>query len=146
VVDAAGRTLLVRFADDEGGATWWSPPGGGLDPGEDHLAAARRELREELDRDGLRTGPWIGRRSHTFWFGRRWMTQRERWLLCRAEPFEVDAGHVASLSAEGIREVRWWSAGEIRSSGIVTTPRDLAGLLDAIAVGRLPAPGADLGV
>lgn len=42
--------------------------------------------------------------------------------------------------------MRWWSAREIRSSGIVTTPRDLAGLLDAIARGRLPDPGADLGV
>jgi predicted amidohydrolase len=146
VVDAAGRTLLVRFADDEVGTTWWSPPGGGLDPGEDHLAAAHRELREELDQDGLRIGPWIGRRSHTFWWGRRWMTQRERWLVCRAEPFEVDPGHVASLSAEGIGEVRWWSAREIRSSGIVTTPRGLAGLLEAIARGRLPDPGADLGV
>jgi predicted amidohydrolase len=145
VVDPGGRTLLVRFADEQSGATWWTPPGGGLEPGEDHLAAAHRELREELGRDGLGIGPWIGRRRRTFWFG-RWITQRERWLLCRAEPFEVDAGHVASLSAEGIREVRWWSAGEIRSAGIVTTPRDLAGLLDGIAGGRLPDAGADLGV
>jgi predicted amidohydrolase len=145
VVDDAGRALLVRFADDETGATWWTPPGGGLDPGEDHLTAANRELREELDRDGFAIGPWIGRRSHTFWW-RRWMTQRERWVLCRTRPFEVDAAHVASLSAEHIRELRWWSAGELRSSGVATTPRDLAGLLDGIAGGRLPDADADLGV
>jgi predicted amidohydrolase len=145
VVDDAGRALLVRFADDETGATWWTPPGGGLHQGEDHLAAARRELREELDHDGFRVGPWIGRRSHTFWWG-RWMTQRERWLLCRAEPFEVAAAHVASLSAEHIRELRWWSAGELRSAAAVTTPRDLAGLLDRIADGRLPDADTDLGV
>jgi predicted amidohydrolase/ADP-ribose pyrophosphatase YjhB (NUDIX family) len=145
VVDGAGRALLVRFADDETGASWWTPPGGGLQPGEDHLAAARRELREELDRDGVRIGPWIGRRTHTF-FWRGWMTQRERWLLCRTEPFEVAAAHVASLSAEHIREVRWWSAAALRSSGVVTTPRDLARLLDRIAGGRLPDPETDLGV
>jgi predicted amidohydrolase/8-oxo-dGTP pyrophosphatase MutT (NUDIX family) len=145
VVDDAGRALLVRFGDDETGASWWCPPGGGLDPGEDHLAAVRRELREELDHDNLRIGPWIGRRSHTFWWG-RWMTQRERWVLCRTEPFEVDAGHAASLSAENIREVRWWSAREIRSSGIETTPRDLAQLLDVVAGGRLPDADDDLGV
>jgi 8-oxo-dGTP pyrophosphatase MutT (NUDIX family) len=145
VVDDAGRALLVRFADDETGATWWTPPGGGLDPGEDHLAAANRELREELDRDGFAIGPWIGRRTHTFWW-RRWMTQRERWVLCRTGPFEVDAAHVASLSAEHIRELRWWSAGELRSSGVATTPRDLAGLLDRIAGGRLPDAGTELGV
>jgi predicted amidohydrolase/8-oxo-dGTP pyrophosphatase MutT (NUDIX family) len=145
VVDGAGRALLVRFADPDTGATWWTPPGGGLHRGEDHLAAARRELREELDRGGLPIGPWIGRRTHTFWW-RGWMTQRERWVLCRAEPFEVAAAHVASLSAEGIREVRWWSAAALRSSGVVTTPRDLAGLLDRIAGGRLPDADAVLGV
>jgi predicted amidohydrolase len=145
VVDDAGRALLVRFANDEAGTTWWAPPGGGLDPGEDHLAAAHRELREELDHDGFRIGPWIGRRSHTFWWG-RWMTQRERWVLCRTGPFEVDATHVASLAVENIHELRWWSAGEIRSSGVVTTPRDLAGLLDRIAGGRLPHAGTELGV
>jgi predicted amidohydrolase/8-oxo-dGTP pyrophosphatase MutT (NUDIX family) len=145
VVDGAGRALLVRFADDDTGATWWAPPGGGLHRGEDHLAAARRELREELDRDRFRIGPWIGGRTHTFWW-RGWMTQRERWVLCRTEPFEVAAAHVASLAAEHIREVRWWSAAALRSSGVVTTPRDLAGLLDGIAGGRLPDAGAELGV
>jgi predicted amidohydrolase/ADP-ribose pyrophosphatase YjhB (NUDIX family) len=145
VVDRAGRALLVRYADGRGGAGWWGPPGGGLDPGEDHLAAVRRELREELDRDDLRVGPWIGRRRHTFWL-RGWMTQRERWVLCRAEPFEVDAGHVATLSAESIRELRWWSGAELRAAAVVTTPRDLAGLLDRVAAGDLPDPDDDLGV
>jgi predicted amidohydrolase len=145
VVDQAGRALLVRYAGEQTGVTWWGAPGGGLDRGEDHLAAARRELREELDRDDLRIGPWIGKRSHTFWWG-GWMTQRERWLLCRTEPFQVDPDHVASLAAENIRELRWWSARELRSAGVVTTPRDLARLLEGIAAGRLPAADTDLGV
>ena len=34
------------------------------------------------------------------------MTQRERWVLCRAEPFEVDPAHVATLAAEAIQERR----------------------------------------
>jgi predicted amidohydrolase len=145
VLDHAGRALLVRYADDRVGGTWWGPPGGGLDPGEDHLAAARRELREELARDDLRVGPFVGRRCHTFWLG-RWMTQRERWVLCRAEPFEVDPAHVTTLAAEAIQELRWWSADELRVSGVVATPRDLPGLLDRIARGRLPGPDQDLGI
>jgi hypothetical protein len=112
---------------------------------EDHPAAVRRELREELDRDDLEVGPWIGRRCHTFWLG-RWMTQRERWVLCRAEPFEVDPAHVATLAAEAIQELRWWSADELRAEAPIVTPRDLPDLLDRIARGALPGPDDDLGV
>jgi len=145
LVDQAGRALLVRYADDRAAGDWWGVPGGGLDPGEDHLAAVRRELREELARDDLAVGPWIGRRCHTFWLG-RWMTQRERWVLCRAEPFEVDPAHVRTLAAEAIRELRWWSADELRAHAPVVTPRDLPALLDGIARGDLPGPDDDLGV
>jgi predicted amidohydrolase/8-oxo-dGTP pyrophosphatase MutT (NUDIX family) len=145
LIDQAGRALLVRYADHRVPGDWWGVPGGGLDADEDHLAAIRRELREELARDDLQVGPWIGRRCHTFWLG-RWMTQRERWVLCRAEPFEVDPGHVASLSAEAIQELRWWSADELRAEAPSATPRDLPGLLDRIARGDLPGPDDDLGV
>jgi 8-oxo-dGTP pyrophosphatase MutT (NUDIX family) len=145
VVDHAGRALLVRYADHRVRGSWWGAPGGGLDPGEDHLTAVRRELREELARDDLQVGPWIGRRCHTFWLG-RWMTQRERWVLCRAEPFEVDLDHVATLAGEAIQELRWWSADELRSAAVVATPRDLPGLLDRIARGDLPDADQDLGI
>jgi hypothetical protein len=74
------------------------------------------------------------------------MTQRERWVLCRSGPFPIDARLVASLRSENIREMRWWSADELRSSGASTAPRGLAGLLDALSDGRLPDPDTDLGV
>jgi hypothetical protein len=74
------------------------------------------------------------------------MTQRERWVLCRAEPFEVDPAHVSSLAAETIAELRWWSADELRASAAVATPRDLPGLLDRVARRDLPGPDEDLGV
>ena len=73
------------------------------------------------------------------------MTQRERWVLCRAEPFQVDPGPVASLAGEAIRELRWWAADELRSAAVVATPRDLPRLLDRIARGELPGPDEDLG-
>lgn len=145
VVDDRWRALLVRWADGDGGRNWWAPPGGGLAPGEDHRAALERELREELGRGDLTVGPWIGRRAHTFWFD-GWMTQRERWALCRTAPFDPDPSHVASLAAEGIRDMRWWSAPEMRVAGVISTPRSLPRLLDDLAAGHLPEADADLGV
>jgi NUDIX domain len=113
---------------------------------EDHPAAVRRELTEELGQlDALPIGPWIGRRCQTFWLG-RWMTRRERWVLCRAEPFQVDPAHVTTLAAEAIQELRWWSSDELRARRPVVTPRDLPDLLDRIAAGDLPHPDQDLGI
>jgi ADP-ribose pyrophosphatase YjhB (NUDIX family) len=145
VVDEHGRALLLRYEQQGGGRTWWATPGGGVESGEDHAAAIRRELGEELQRDDLVLGPWIGRREVTFRWHGRWLTQREHWLLCRAPGFEVDPAHVATLVAEDVHGMRWWSADELRAAGVATAPRRLPDLLDDLAAGVVPAPDDDLG-
>ena len=114
VVDTGDRALLIRYADSRVKSSWWFPPGGGLEPREDHDAAIRRELREELGRDDLTIGPWIGRRRHTFWLG-RWMTQRERWVLCRAEHVR----HRFGSSCRRLPSRAFWrcAGGQLTSSG-----------------------------
>ena len=52
VLDEDDRILLCRFvfphpAVPAEAAGVWAAPGGGIEPGEDHLTALRRELREE---------------------------------------------------------------------------------------------------
>lgn len=46
-LDADGRLLLMKWKDPVDGHETWEPPGGGVEPGESLLAAAKRELREE---------------------------------------------------------------------------------------------------
>lgn len=145
VIDGAGRTLLGQYGNDDTGRTWWMPPGGGMEPGEDDLATARRELHEELGRDDLVVGQPIGHRGGTFHMNGWWLTQYERWYLCRTDHFEVDADVVASVRAEGIRAMRWWSADEMRAEGIDTAPRQLHELLNRIAAGDIPDADTPLG-
>jgi 8-oxo-dGTP pyrophosphatase MutT (NUDIX family) len=145
IIDDTGRALLVRFQDDFNGLNWWCPPGGGLEPGEDHLDAAKRELAEETGRDDVLLGAFIGGRTHTFCFNGVWMTQRERWIACRAHAFTVPPDRVALLRAENIREIRWWDPSDLVASGVVTAPRQLASLIEETASGIEPDPGRDLG-
>lgn len=49
VIRRDGRYLLCQRAPGKRHGGLWEFPGGKLEAGEDHLAAARRELREELD-------------------------------------------------------------------------------------------------
>ncbi|MEU0570623.1 NUDIX domain-containing protein [Nonomuraea sp. NPDC005983] len=50
--DADGRVLLLHWHDRVSGLDLWEPPGGGLEPGETALEAARRELTEETGLPG----------------------------------------------------------------------------------------------
>jgi 8-oxo-dGTP pyrophosphatase MutT (NUDIX family) len=143
VLDPADRLLLVR-ADDELGS-WWTTPGGGVEPGETDAEALTRELAEEL---GLRTfelGSLIWTREHWLVHPRSWGGQQERHYLVRTTPFEpVPDFSAAELVDEGVHEARWFSVAELE--GLVTAPQRLAELVrDLLEHGPPPEP-LDAGV
>jgi 8-oxo-dGTP pyrophosphatase MutT (NUDIX family) len=71
-LDANDRVLLLQWRDPFDGAVIWSLPGGGVEPGEAPIAAARRELVEEtgLDPSSIVEGSIMVPRNST-WDGRR---------------------------------------------------------------------------
>jgi len=135
VLDPSGRTLLVAHLPRDG-RTVWTAPGGGLDPGESHVDAARRELREEI---GItpELGPWIWSRSATFQFRGVWLQQHERWFLARVDDAsQIDPATVPlpDLATAG---VKWWTIDALRTldpagEQEAVAPRSLADYLEVL--------------
>lgn len=85
-LDAACRVLLLRWHDPVDGAWLWEPPGGGIEPGETPLAAARRELVEET---GLDPGAVLDRsvpvERDVRWKGKRYVGPEDFFVAYFAE-------------------------------------------------------------
>jgi TDG/mug DNA glycosylase family protein len=138
VLDPAGRVLMVRFEDRFG--TWWSTPGGGVEPGESDAHALARELAEEVGLTEYELGPVIWTRMHWLVDMADWGGQTERHYLIRTDPFDpAPQFSAAELVAEGVHDVRWFNLDELET--VVTGPRRLAALVrDLLRDGPPPEP------
>jgi len=144
LIDSDDRVLLQQV-EGLGEGSVWITPGGGLEPGESHEAAALREIREEVGHHTAKLGPWIWTREHDFMFRGVRYHQRERFFLVRCEPFKVDESGLDQLELEIVKGHRWWTIDEIRSSDAVFAPRALAELLEPLIRGDVPPSPVDVG-
>jgi ADP-ribose pyrophosphatase YjhB (NUDIX family) len=146
VLDDDERVLLVRFQfPDE--TPVWATVGGGVEPGETHEDALRRELAEEAGLDDVELGSPVWTRTHVFALGQRWDGQSELYFLVRTPPFEPRPQHSwQQLNAEFVTAIRWWTIGEIEQSEELFAPRRLAELLRTLLRDGPPAEPIDVGV
>ena len=123
VRDLDGRVLLVQYRRPVGVETWWGTPGGGIDPGEDHETALRRELVEEIGLHEFELGPRLYDHVGEFPWARVLYRQRNTTYLVRVDAHEPRP--TIDLAAEGVVDVRWWTPGELARSDARFAPPDL---------------------
>jgi 8-oxo-dGTP diphosphatase len=115
VIDDARRLLLVRFEFPD--REVWAAPGGGIEPGESHEAAVRRELREEVGVHDADIGPPVWTRLHRFTTMAGFSGQRETFYLVPLHGTPgTPAFSAAELRAEGLAGSRWWTLSELKEA------------------------------
>jgi 8-oxo-dGTP diphosphatase len=125
--DESGAVLLIRFVvmRPDGEFVFWALPGGEIEDGETEVEAAGRELKEELGISVKVEGP-VYRDTNQFWH-RGEMQDNADFLFrafCRRE--EPRLIGVTADEREIMKEIRWWSEGEVEESEEKIFPENLA--------------------
>ena len=134
VLNRTGDLLLFRFVHKTGaleGKDYWATPGGGLEAGETFAEAAVRELEEETGIFVADVGDPIAQREFVLRLvdGEEVMAD-ERFFVVTVEDHQaVLRDRWTAEEVEVIKDHKWWSALELKSTDEVVWPDDLPEML-----------------
>ena len=134
VIVTDGSSVLLLSDTDPGapGTRWWVTPGGGIDPGEQPVHAAVRELAEETGRvvDPLDLGGPLLRRLVIHGYSDQVLAQSELFYVLQVPaPFELDTSGFTEEEKLTIAAWDWHSIDQLDALTEPVWPGDLAELV-----------------
>jgi 8-oxo-dGTP diphosphatase len=132
LLNSAQQVLLIRFVTERDNQpfVFWATPGGGVEAGETDLAAARRELREELHLELPLSGP-VHEVTSTFEYEGKPLTSTDMFFLGRHESQGVELHFATEVERVAMKELRWWRIEELERLSEAVFPPDLAKVLQS---------------
>ena len=137
------QRILLFSAGEADGERWWFTPGGGVHRGETVRAAAVRELFEETGFACTEAalGPVVATSMGL------WLAEEEGKLFLGAHSFfflrvsghAIDTDGQQDLERSMITGHRWWTLAELRGATERIAPLGLAGLVERLLCGDIPA-------
>jgi 8-oxo-dGTP diphosphatase len=124
--DEGGSILLIRFVAmrPDGEFVFWALPGGEIEDGETEMAAAVRELQEELGIAVKVEGP-VYRDANQFWHQGEIQDNTDFLFRAQCRREEPKLTGVTAEEIAMMREMRWWTAEEIEGAEERIFPADL---------------------
>ncbi|MFH1303878.1 MAG: NUDIX domain-containing protein [Planctomycetota bacterium] len=139
LLNARDQVLLIQHADAipvdpvrPDVRCYWATPGGGIQAGEQPIAALRRELQEELGLTNVVIGRRVGVREVPLNLPEAGLVlSHETYFVCRiSEDPQFNPAGMSDSERQTLKTIRWWSREALHITKAILRPGALPNIIE----------------